>query len=387
MKNYLLFLLIGSLSLSLKSQTTISGYIFDQFSHGQIADVKIQAQGIDSLTFSGKNGKFKIQVPPDFSDTLIFSHVDYYPLKKKVWGIDDLLPQKIELLPRSLPIDAFFVTKKKENKQISGKILEINHRDPIAGASLSIGRNIRVAYADVSGVYCVTVPDSVSMIGVSHPDFVPATIYLPAGGKNESNIEVRLKPLHLSRQDTLWKTYKNQVGIAPNEIAIDGIGMRYQRFLKPKFALGLHTTAYILSTSKYFFSSGKTEYSGVKIAPFIRFYSPREMPKGLFGEIKLIGAYMDFNKLNYKRGNSEVNRSFPNQCWNMGAGAALGYYRLLGKADHFVFEIILGIQILPLNVPLTKEFNGTIYRVDNVMWYVGGPGSAVELKLIFGGIF
>ncbi|MBE9485145.1 MAG: hypothetical protein IMY74_09880, partial [Bacteroidetes bacterium] len=178
-----------------------------------------------------------------------------------------------------------------------------------------------------------------------------------------------------------------------------GIGLRYERFLTKKHAVGLHATYYFngLSPSNYADPGGyqsRASYTGVKMQPFYRFYPMRQKAKGLFLEAKIPFGYFDFDKITYRyRTTTHLTQSISPEFWTWGFGFSVGLMARIPGSKHGLVNFSLGYQYFPLvdvpkSIPREVSMGSTInLTADTSWWYSVGPGSYFEVKLTFGGIF
>jgi hypothetical protein len=122
-----------------------------------------------------------------------------------------------------------------------------------------------------------------------------------------------------------------------------------------------------------------------------RFYFWRNMVGGFFVEGKLTYGYFDLYELYYYALVSASYRGFYSQekTSAYGFGTSIGLSRKPRGGPVFI-NLSIGWQFLPLRVTQTKVNEGygdLPSDVDDVFWYIGGPGSVVEVKFIIGGIF
>ncbi len=200
--------------------------------------------------------------------------------------------------------------------------------------------------------------------------------------------EVGLDKDNLHQNDTLWKLYKNKIELAPFELIIGSLGITYQRFITIKHGVGLQTSTYIAGIGRGL-NMPDSKFTGVKFAPFFRYYESRNKTKNSFLEVKFISGYFDISNLYYSWHVDKRDGEFTSeQFWSFGVGAGLGWSSMLPKSKHGIITISAGVQYFPIHVPDTIESDnyGTL-NVSKLWWYIGGPGSAVYIKVTIGGIF
>ena len=378
------------ISFSVNGQVkTIRGIIYDYYTRSHIGDVEISPAFYDSIVFSKENGKFRLSLPSDYKDTLNFSHPDYYPLIKRIKGGDKMKLHFITLVPRSLQIDTICYSAFKENKLLKGKIYDKYRSEPLDSATIRLENKQIIAYSDKSGDFAVGVPLSSEKLIVSHPDFQTNIVPIKFRKWNNRETIVKLDRINFHREDSLWKVYKNMLAFAPQELITGAVGLRYERFIKIKHAVGLHTSVYLHGRGYGLFSSGISKFTGIKLAPFYRYYVWRNMNNSGFIEGKLVSGYFDCHELYYAMKYDDRRGEFASeQFWSFGIGVAWGWSIILPRTKHGIFNISAGLQAFPMHVPNTIQgvHYGTL-EVENNWWYLFGPGSVVEVKIAFGGIF
>ncbi len=223
------------------------------------------------------------------------------------------------------------------------------------------------------------------------------------GGKIRIYLE-SYKPLNTYsekrlEEDSLFPTFKNAVSISILEFFAVGVGLRYERFLAKKHAVGLHASYYFygLSPSNYSDPSGyqsRATYTGFKMQPFYRFYPVRQKAKGLFLEAKIPFGYFDFDKITYRyRTTTHLTQSISPKFWTWGFGFSVGLMARIPGSKHGLVNFSLGCQYFPMvdvpkSIPREVSMGSTInLTADTSWWYLLGPGSYFEVKLTFGGIF
>ena len=190
-------------------------------------------------------------------------------------------------------------------------------------------------------------------------------------------------------RDTLWKSYKNVIGILPLELVTGSIGLMYLRFIKPRHSVGIYSSVYLFGYGHTPFGGGNSKFKGFKLAPFYRYYVWRKTKTGGFIQGKAIIGYFNFHQLYYAWDvDSRYGEYRSEQFWNAGFSVAWGFSFKLPRFTHGVFELTAGYQYFTMSVPPTTHSDQYgILEVDSLWWYLFGPGSMVEIKLIFGGIF
>jgi len=115
----ILFLVVGSNGL-LYGQT-ISGTVFEKDSETSIEYVNIGIFGKNIGTVSDQNGKYTLQIKPDyFNDTLVFSCIGYQSYSVKVSDFINLNNGNVRLEKRSYDITEVVVRPKKIKQKTLG---------------------------------------------------------------------------------------------------------------------------------------------------------------------------------------------------------------------------------------------------------------------------
>ena len=374
--------LLCTISLSGQQKQTIAdGVLYDYFTHDFLDSVKVTSLVTDKTIFSDTKGRFSIIVPPDYKDTLIITHPAYYTyirLTKKP-GFH------IGLIPKVVEIDTFCFPSYEANRKIRGTIVERYMKKPVAGASIRLWDDKIIAWSDKHGKFSVGIPRNTKMLKISHPDFEPMIAEFK---KHTPNLIIKMTKVNLQREDTIWSTWKNMVAVLPLELISGSVGLLYQHFFQVRHATGAYLSAYLFGWGTGPLGGGVAKYKGFKLAPYYRFYVWRNIKSGGFVQGKVIAGYFNFSKLYYEDGYGEYYESRQEEFWNLGFGVAWGWSVKLAGSRHGIFNITFGYQRFTLSVPPTTDSNhyGTL-DVQSNWWYLVGPGSLFEIKLVFGGIF
>jgi len=390
MKKNLITIFILLISFSSFSQfKTIAGTVFDKTIHIQVQGVIITPPFFDSTYSSNKKGRFHILMPSNYVDTIVFTHPEYYPFVKKIARGANLKTHFIQLTPRSIILDTIIYSDYKENRLLTGEVYDNYRGEPIVNASIRLINNKVIAYSDNNGNFTVGIPYYADSIVVTHPEFETTKVIISNGKKYLRSVDIEPVRTTFVNKDTLWKSYKNLIEIVPSNIIGNAIGFSYQRFLSEKFALGLKASLYVLNEKRLNFYGSDNDYTGFKLAPYFRYYEMRNMRKGNFIEVRLLAGYFDFENLCYywKVDNRDGEYASA-QFWSYGIAAEFGKTLVISKNTHFTFSYSVGIQVFPINAPVTIQSPnyGTLH-VEKAWWYVAGPGSVVHVTIAFGGIF
>lgn len=293
-----------------------------------------------------------------------------------------------------------------QNKTVKGIVLDKDSHAALAGAEVKAEGEDVTAYTDKDGRFNLEIPKGSRRLLVSKAHYNPFRYRLKPGfhwGSQRIYLEA-YKPVNPSAKrrlenDSLFLTYKNAVSISVLEFFCVGLGLRYERFLATKHAIGLHATYYFngISTTYYTDFSGymsRANYTGFKAAPFYRYYPYRNEKMGFFMEAKIPFGYFDFSKITYRyRTTTHLTASISPTFWTWGGGISLGLLSRLPGSKHGMMNFSLGWQYFPMaDVPeyIPRQVSGGSYielEGSAGWWYFPGPGSYLEVKLTFGGIF
>lgn len=291
-------------------------------------------------------------------------------------------------------------------KTATGYILDKDSRAALEGVEVRVEGEMIMAVSNKYGEFAVEVQKGSRHLLFNMEKYTPIRYTLRPGfqrGKIRVYME-SYKPVNpyskkRLENDSLFPTFKNAVSISIIEFFAVGIGLRYERFLVKKHAVGLHATYYIrgMSSSMYFnmgYSIVST-YTGFKMAPFYRFYLARKKTMGFFLDAKVPFGYFYFDDLEYRysRGiSSFLSMSITRSFWTWGGGLSVGFMARLGKSKHGLINFSLGYQYFPMaEVPksIDKVYpNVTLTHETDINWWKEtGPGASFEVKLTIGGIF
>ena len=291
-------------------------------------------------------------------------------------------------------------------KQASGYVLDKDSHAALEGVEIRVEGEKNMALTNKNGEFAVEVLRGRRRLIFSKDNYTPVRYSLKPGFQRgkiriylESDKPVNAYSRKRLTNDSLFPTFKNAVSISIIEFFAVGIGLRYERFLTKKHAVGLHATYYFngLSPSNYADQSGyqsRATYTGVKMQPFYRFYPIRQKAKGLFLEAKIPFGYFDFDKITYRyRTTTHLTQSISPKFWTWGFGFSVGLMARIPGSKHGLVNFSLGYQYFPLvdvpkSIPRAVSMGSTInLTADTSWWYSVGPGSYFEVKLTFGGIF
>ncbi len=297
-----------------------------------------------------------------------------------------------------------------------GYVLDKDSHAAMSGVVVNVYDTAIICLTDSSGAFSIEVPkgrrqllfsfENYETLRVSlRPDFRRRTshFYLQSLLPNSPYSKKRLE------EDSLFRTYKNGVSLSLIELAAVAIAIRYERFLTPGHSIGLHTSLYVAGHSYFgmFVTSSvggsgsyniSSNYTGVKTAPFYRYYPFRKNKTGLFLEGKIPLGYFYFYKLEYQySSNNYRTLSTTHAFWTWGFGISAGVMLTLPKSKHGFMNISVGYQYFPIvegpeylteTVGVGTEYETVLkHKTTYDWWYQVGPGSKFDLKITIGGIF
>ena len=364
-----------------------TGTIVDFYTHKRIKDVVLLSDYADTLAVSNKKGIFKTTSTKKFSGYFLFVHPDYYPVYEKARSHYDRHTFQVFMTPKTLKPDTVFQKAFPENKTIWGVVIDKNSEKGIEYVTIKTADSNTIAFTNDRGQFISGIPKNDKVIIVEHPKYKSRRIQLNPKKKKE-RLKISLLKNHYTKTDTLWKTYNNEVSLALNEFFQTAIGLRYQRFVKFRHAFGLHTSFYVHGVG-ITLNTSSSEYTGIKVSPYYRYYFFRSIGKNLFLEGKVTGGYFDYSKLFYAMNDDSRYGEFYKETFTTyGFGAGIGFSFIMPKTKHGIINVTVGYQYLPMNVP--KSYRSDHYGPIEALpggWYFYGPGSVVEIKFTVGGIF
>lgn len=281
--------------------------------------------------------------------------------------------------------------------------------EAVAGAKIRLVETQITATSNEDGEFAIEIPEGYNHIIISKENYYTLNYILNDDFQKELTIiyiesikEVDTQGAELAQKDTrhfdsIFLNYKNSVSLSLLELFSVAIAIRYERFLSPKHAIGLHASYYILGQSTfepYYLYNGTpygATYTGFKAVPFYRFYPVRTQTSGFFIDAKIPFGYFDFNYVDYYYSPGYVSYETPFNFWTLGGGLSIGVMTRLPKTKHGVLNLSLGYQYFPIPEPdkYVTTANGATryYSSDTDWWYKRGPGGRFDLKLTIGGIF
>jgi hypothetical protein len=169
--------------------------------------------------------------------------------------------------------------------------------------------------------------------------------------------------------------FKSVFGVSPFRLW-NGLRLKYERVLTPKVTYGGILTGYYGSTP------------GIQLAPIARYYFKGTAPEGFYAQAKIVGSFQSRNITVdiYDRpydgfwgsANRIATEDRKQTFTSFGAGLAAGYQLLWGKNSRWSVDINLGVKFVGnIPEPTLKENEKTL-DLDNLGWYLTGPGSIVD---------
>lgn len=296
-----------------------------------------------------------------------------------------------------------------QERYAKGYVLDKDSRAALEGVEVRVEGGKEKAITNNRGEFIIDVPKGNRYLIVSMKNYQnfryklqPGFQHKPSRVYLESIYSVNNKEKSKQKNDSLFITYKNALSLSILEFLQVGLGIRYERFIVPKHAIGLHATYYFygISSTVYTDLIGGYElnvkYKGFKIAPYYRFYLLRKKTRGLFLDAKIPFGYFNFNELEYRYSyyySSHRYKHIDHSFWTWGGGISLGFMSRLPNRNRGFFNISVGYQYLPMVEPpeaLYEETNsGHVFKYEtDVGWWDGtGPGAKFEVKLTIGGLF
>jgi len=271
--------------------------------------------------------------------------------------------------------------QEQKMKTIYGNVNARNTFEYLSGVSVISKDSSFSTLTDEMGSYSLTVTRKTKRIFFHHEDYHSVNIKLRLYTRK---LDVRMKKNSPEREKYGELSKKNALSVLPLKLILGALGLRYERFIKQKYSAGLYFDWYFRGR-QYF---GDEEYTGFKATPTFRYFFMHHNAMGFYLQASAIIGYFDFSVLNYVHP-SDHEDEYPVEYyfWTGGAGAAIGAYFALGKARQSFIDMNIGWQIMPANYPYTMETPNGTYEHYNGWWYLGGPGSIIEIKIALGGIF
>jgi hypothetical protein len=294
-----------------------------------------------------------------------------------------------------------------QEKIVRGKVFDVRTNRPLNGAMVELMKSEHKAYTDSAGYFNINVIRKAGSLVCSSEGY-RTLIYSYKGprwkgpheiGLTDTLAFVRNRIAADSVWSGIWEQHKNALCFLPFELIIGSLAVQYERMLTLKHSVGLHTSCYLFGWGYSMNTGGETSnFTGIKFAPFYRFYAKSKTDSRFFIEGKLITGYFNMHPVLYRYDVSywfdidylTVERDL--NFWTFGGGIALGWAIRMPKINNGIFNLSLGFQALPLRAPpgtsVKEGYDVTYnYNLDELWWYLGGPGSVFQIKLAYGGFF
>lgn len=255
----------------------------------------------------------------------------------------------------------------------------------MSGVVISCCDSITMAKTDTKGKFKIRFPKDAKQLQFSYPGYETFTYHLrkhPELTKKEINLVCDTGDIKRLR------VKKNIIAFAPIELINLTTTLQYERSVIRIHSIGILLGLYYNSKQLIY---QDPVYTGIKIAPFYRFYAWRNNYNGGFFQVKFLVGYFQLDKIGYL--NEDNGFYIHDKFWSFGAGMAWGWAWFPYKK--MAMNLSVGFQFFPMKSPNSIEKNGQNYiRGQNTAflfpkdpWYFGGPGSAIEIKFTIGGIF
>ncbi|MDP2724093.1 MAG: carboxypeptidase-like regulatory domain-containing protein [Bacteroidales bacterium] len=263
-------------------------------------------------------------------------------------------------------------------KTISGSVLNQVSYLAIDSVVVSSGDGTFTTLTKKSGNFRFTIPTTVDTLYITHPGYQSKMVKLIP---NHNNLKLKLHRIHPDASDL--PTLKNTVSFLPTKLVVGAFSMRFERFVNLKYSAGAYLTYYY--KGREFF--GSEQFTGLKTSLYVRRYLKRNKSYGFYAQAAVLVAYFDFGELNYRYADYYI-KTVSTHFYTGGLGAAIGMTDIINNTKHLIVDFNVGFQFMPHNYAreITGE-HGEKYKHNPLWWYLGGPGSEIELKLAIGGIF
>lgn len=268
-------------------------------------------------------------------------------------------------------------------QQVKMKHVQVKMRNETSGLGI---KDVRISTSDNAysfvterkNIILIRIPKSTDSLVFNHKDYFNNVIGLKPGTKR---VKVLLTPLVLDSNDL--PKLKNSLTFSPIILPWGRLELTYERYIKTKFSLGVILKWYYKEQNSMY-----NKYTAYQASPFFRYYFVRKKSYGFYMQAKLMIAYFDFRKLLFEWDN--IVEYSEDRFWTGGAGFAIGYNDILGNTKHLILDMHVGYQVLPALYPgkMTVDGYGNLpFTSRTLWWYIGGPGSVIEVRISIGGIF
>lgn len=290
-------------------------------------------------------------------------------------------------------------TVNAQKRTARGLVLDSQSRDPIGHAHVKVHDTTIFTYTADNGEFAVEVPGKIRKLTVSHPDYPAEDVMLHPGFQHRKTriyLDSKFTVQEKRKRDSSCLLARNTLTISLFELLARAVAFRYERFVGLRHSLGAHVSFFLQGRNIFAMGSEYSyypEYTGIKMTPAYRFYAIRKNCSGLFVEGKIPIAYMDFSKLDYHSDHySHIGLDKEVSFWTYGISAAIGFSFVFPGTKHGIMSFSIGYQHLPFGAPEYEEkvINDEVKLTlphDTYWWYILGPGSKFEMKILIGGIF
>ena len=279
-----------------------------------------------------------------------------------------------------------------QDKLARGYIINKRDNTAVPNAKITETRTGSSTITDSAGFFEFYVPKKTRSIMVTHDDYKPLHYGLHPH-KSTKKLLLKVNPYHFEDPYTEWATYKNAIMLSPSELINGAVAVRYERFIKKKHAIGIHTSFYLFGYNSFLLDFGyyPANFTGIKLTPFYRYYPVRAHRYGLFLEGKFSYGYFDFSTLTYGYANY-YRKNLPETFSTVGAAIAVGWMFRLPKTKHGIANLSLGVQTFPFTGNTSKlaprsDGEMVVWTTNPYWWYVWSPGAVFEVKFTIGGFF
>lgn len=344
-----------------------------------VSGVKAVTVNGGDTAISDKKGRLVLQVPEHYKDSVLMIKDGYSSFKTRIHSVPPGKYYPVYLTPTTAPsVYSSIYISHKGNDLVVGQVFNANYKEPLEHATISLNDGSMIIYSDRKGKY-----------EFDRDKAKEDSMNISCEGFQSRNIPIKrinntgLLPLGKTEREAFKDQYKNAVSLSVLELFRGAVALRYERLLPANQSIGLHTSIYFfnknIETELILFSDilEISQFDGIKIAPFYRYYLWRRLHFAGFCEAKPIFGYFsfpDFNK-NYTPDNEHVD------FFTGGAAAAFGF---MINSGHFITNISIGGQYFPVTKSLPAAASG---REDDNWWYGCGPGAYFEFKMTIGGFF
>ena len=270
-------------------------------------------------------------------------------------------------------------------KLMYGRVADKHSRWGIDSVRISTYDTFYSTTTSENGSFELNIPRRTRVLYFYQDRYKPVKIRLSPPARR---LDISMKTLSYMKEFYGPPTGKFMIGWLPLKLVWGALGIKLEVFLLKKHSLGAYLDWYY--AGRQFF--GGEQYTGYKIVPCYRYYFRRDAHIGFFAQVSGIVGYFDFAKLNYFNHNQypyEISKTYILKSHGFGVGGGVSVVMNKSISKHIIFDIYIGYQYFPEDWPkkATKEGIGTTFSHDATWWYIGGPGSEIDIKLTIGGIF